>query len=231
MTDFGATLFNIATWLVPLAVAIILHEIAHGYVARLCGDHTAQDAGRLSLNPLRHIDPVGTVVLPMMLALTGAPIFGWARPVPVNEAGLRNPRWHMVLVALAGPGSNIVLALLTGIVMALLTLVYSGHPAGPVVNFAILNLTNFLEINVFLAVFNMLPIPPFDGSKVLGGVLPPALGTRFRQLDRYGFFILFGALVVLPLVAPRANLIGRIVVPPVLWVLDLIAAMMTAITG
>jgi Zn-dependent protease len=231
LTSFTTIVSTIATWLVPLAIAIIFHEIAHGYVARLFGDTTAQQAGRLSLNPLRHIDPVGTVVLPMALALTGAPIFGWARPVPVDERRLRNPRWHMVLVALAGPVSNIILAILTAVIVGLILVQYPESEPGPAMGFIVANLENFLAINVFLAVFNMLPLPPFDGSKVLAGLLPPALGDKFRAMDRYGFLLVFTLLVIVPTIAPQANLVGRIVVPPVVWVFNSIGAITTAIAG
>ncbi len=231
MTNLSTTIFTIATWLVPLAIAIIFHEIAHGYVARLFGDPTAYEAGRLSLNPIRHIDPVGTVVLPMALALAHAPIFGWARPVPVDERRLRNPRWHMVLVALAGPATNLVLAIVAAIAMGLILSHYRGVEPGPAAAFITENLANFQSINVFLAVFNMLPIPPFDGSKVLGGLLPPALGAQFRSLDRYGLPLLVALLVILPTIAPNANVIGRIVVPPVIWVLTTIGTITAAIAG
>src|SRR3954447_23754465 len=139
--------FRAASWLIPLVVAIILHEIAHGWVALAFGDPTAKRKRRLSLNPLRHVDPVGTVILPLVLAVSGAPVFGWAKPVPVVARRLRNPRWHMMLVALAGPGMNLMLAMLGGIVLALVG--PEGPPAGPGQHFLLANLVNFIAINLF----------------------------------------------------------------------------------
>jgi len=169
--------FQIATWLIPLIVAIVLHEISHGWVANAFGDPTARDLGRLSLNPIRHVDPVGTVILPLVLAVSGAPVFGWAKPVPVVAQRMRNPRLHMMIVALAGPGMNLLLALIGGIVWAL---VRPEEPtAGPGLLFLLLNLRNFIIINLFLAVFNLLPIPPFDGGHVVEGLLPRRLARHW----------------------------------------------------
>jgi Zn-dependent protease len=210
---------QIATWLVPLVFAIVLHEIAHGWVANAFGDPTAREKGRLSLNPLRHVDPVGTVALPLILAVSGAPVFGWAKPVPVVAARLRNPRFHMILVTLAGPGMNLLLALLAAFAIALLRLAPVGGVGWA---FLYLNLANFLVINVFLAVFNMLPIPPFDGGHVVEGLLPRPLARRFARLGRYGFPLLLFLLVLLPMMAPDANFVGRVVGPPVEWILRLL---------
>ncbi len=221
-------IFDIATWLVPLAIAIVFHEVAHGRVAKLFGDRTASDQGRLSLNPLRHVDPFGTVILPTLLAVTGAPIFGWAKPVPIMQTRLRNPRWHMVLVAAAGPASNILLAVLTAIVMGL-TLKVLGQGDSAIGIFVAANLANFISINLFLAVFNMIPIPPFDGSKVVAGFLPPPLGAKFQALDRYALAFMIVLLVVLPRVAPQADVIGQIVIPPVQWMYNQLGYIITAI--
>src|SRR5436305_9636662 len=133
-------LFQAATWLIPLVVAIILHEIAHGWVALAFGDPTAKRKRRLSLNPLRHVDPVGTVILPLVLAVSGAPVFGWAKPVPVVESRLRNPRWHMMLVALAGPGMNLLLAIVGALAWA--GLVWLAPPEGLGWDFVLLNVGN-----------------------------------------------------------------------------------------
>jgi Zn-dependent protease len=210
---------QIATWLVPLVFAIVLHEIAHGWVANAFGDPTAREKGRLSLNPLRHVDPVGTVVLPLILAVSGAPVFGWAKPVPVVARRLRNPRFHMILVTLAGPGMNLLLAMLAAFAIALLRLAPVGGAGWA---FLYLNLANFLVINVFLAVFNMLPIPPFDGGHVVEGLLPRPLARRYARLGRYGFPLLLFLLVLLPMMAPDANIVGRVVGPPVEWILRLL---------
>lgn len=210
---------QIATWLVPLVFAIVLHEIAHGWVANAFGDPTAREKGRLSLNPLRHVDPVGTVVLPLILAISGAPVFGWAKPVPVVAARLRNPRFHMILVTLAGPGMNLLLAILAAFAIALVRLAPVGGAGWA---FLYLNLANFLVINVFLAVFNMLPIPPFDGGHVVEGLLPRPLARRYARLGRYGFPLLLFLLVLLPMIAPDANVVGRVIGPPVEWILRLL---------
>jgi Zn-dependent protease len=206
-------IFQIATWLIPLVFAIVLHEISHGWVANAFGDPTAKDLGRLSPNPIRHVDPVGTIVLPLVLAVAGAPVFGWAKPVPVVAARMRKPRLHMILVALAGPGMNFALAFVAALGLAL---VVAGAPAGGAVSgFLAENLANFLLINIFLAVFNLLPIPPFDGGHVVEGLLPRPLARRYRRIGRFGFPVLVFLLVVLPLLSPNANLVERLVVPPV----------------
>lgn len=211
---------QIATWLVPLVFAIVLHEIAHGWVANAFGDPTAREKGRLSLNPLRHVDPVGTVALPLFLAVIGAPVFGWARPVPVVAQRMRNPRRDMILVALAGPGMNLVLAVLAAFAIALVRWL---APAGGIGwAFLYLNLAHFLIINIFLAVFNMLPIPPFDGGHVVEGLLPRPLARRYARLGRYGFPLLLFLLVLLPMIAPDANVVGRVIGPPVEWILRLL---------
>ena len=213
--------FRAATWIVPLVFAIVLHEISHGWVASAFGDPTARRLGRLSLNPIRHVDPIGTIALPLVLAVTGAPVFGWAKPVPVVARRLRNPRLHMMLVALAGPGMNLLLALLTALVLAVFV---STAPRQSVLAlFVYLNLINFLVINIFLAVFNLLPIPPFDGGHVVEGLLPRAWARRWARLARFGFPILILLLLVVPLLFPAADIVERVVGPPVAWVLGLLA--------
>jgi Zn-dependent protease len=199
-----------AAWIVPLVIAIVFHEVAHGWAARFLGDPTAKELRRLSFNPIRHVDPVGTVLLPLGLAVAGAPVFGWAKPVPVDASRLRNPRWGMVLVALAGPGMNFALALLAAIGIGIVGSVATG----PVGAFIATNLFNFILVNVFLALFNLLPVPPLDGSHVLEGVLPRPLAMQYAKLARYGLLIVILLIVVVPMIFPNANLIGRIVVPP-----------------
>jgi Zn-dependent protease len=211
--------FQVATWLIPLIVAIVLHEISHGWVANAFGDPTARDLGRLSLNPIRHVDPVGTVILPLVLAVSGAPVFGWAKPVPVVAQRMRNPRLHMMIVALAGPGMNLLLAMLGGIVLALVR--PEGSPSGPGELFLLLNLLNFIAINLFLAVFNLLPLPPFDGGHVVEGLLPRRLARHYAKLARFGFPLLIFLLLILPMLAPQANVVERVVRPPVEWLLRL----------
>jgi Zn-dependent protease len=211
--------FQVATWLIPLMVAIILHEISHGWVANAFGDPTARNLGRLSLNPVRHVDPIGTVVLPLVLAVSGAPVFGWAKPVPVVAKRLRNPRLHMMIVALAGPGMNLLLALLAGIVLALVR--PEALPSAPGPLFLLANLVNFIAINLFLAVFNLLPLPPFDGGHVVEGLLPRRFARHYRKLAGIGFPLLIFLLLILPMLVPEANIVERVVRPPVEWLLRL----------
>ena len=172
-------IYEIAVWLIPLVIAIVFHEVAHGLVARQLGDPTASRKGRLTLNPVRHIDPFGTIVLPMILAISHAPVFGWAKPVPVNYRRLRNPPRDMVLVALAGPGMNLLLALIGTAILAA-TISMSGGARTGVPAFIAANALNFVLINIFLAVFNLLPVPPFDGGHVVEGLLPRSLARGFR---------------------------------------------------
>ena len=206
------TLYAIATWLVPLIIAIVFHEVAHGLVARRLGDTTAERQGRLTLNPVKHVDPFGTLVLPMLLALAQAPIFGWAKPVPVRFDQLRNPRRDMVLVALAGPGMNLLLAIVATAILAAAVALGDGGPmtAG---GFVVGNALNFLLINLFLAVFNLIPLPPFDGGHVVEGLLPRSLAGPFRRLGKYSILILIFLLLVLPMLSPDANIVGKAITP------------------
>jgi Zn-dependent protease len=206
------TLYSIATWLVPLVIAIVFHEVAHGLVARRLGDTTAERQGRLTLNPIKHIDPFGTLILPMLLALVHAPIFGWARPVPVRADRMRNPRRDMVLVALAGPGMNFLLAIVATFILAAALALGDGGPM-TLGGFLAGNALNFLLINIFLAVFNLIPLPPFDGGHVVEGLLPRPLAARFRRLGRYSLLILFALLLIIPALWPDANVVARAVTP------------------
>jgi Zn-dependent protease len=211
--------WKIATWLIPLIIAIVFHEVSHGWVANMLGDPTARERGRLTFNPVKHVDPFGTVLLPMVLAVTGAPIFGWAKPVPVVSQRLRNPRFDMVLVALAGPGMNLLLAAVAALPVAVLV---AGSAQGAMAAFAIQNLINFMLINVFLAVFNLIPIPPFDGGHVVEGLLPRALAVHYAKLRRFGFLLLIILLLVVPMLFPNAHIVSRIVGPPVNWILHVL---------
>jgi len=210
-------LFQIATWVIPLVFAIVFHEISHGWVANAFGDPTAKELGRLSPNPVKHVDPVGTVALPMVLAIAGAPIFGWAKPVPVVASRLRSPRVQMMLVALAGPGMNFLLAFLASIALALT----AGPPQSALGMFLQANLANFILINIFLGVFNLLPIPPFDGGHVVEGLLPRRFLPAWQRLARVAFPLAILLIVVLPMLLPQANIVEWIVVPPVRWLIDL----------
>ena len=215
-------LFQVGVWLIPLVFAIVLHEISHGWVASAFGDHTARDRGRLSLNPIRHVDPVGTVVLPLFLAVSGAPVFGWAKPVPVVARKLRNPRLHMMIVALAGPGMNVALAILAALGLALFLAVHPGPTLGLGAYFVYENLRNFIVINIFLALFNLIPLPPFDGGHVVQGLLPRRLARPYARLQRFGFPLLIFLLLILPWLLPGANIVERVVVPPVLALMRLL---------
>lgn len=219
-------LFQIAIWLIPLVVAIVFHEVAHGLVARRLGDPTAAERGRLSLNPIRHIDPFGTVILPLILAVSHAPLFGWAKPVPVNYRRLKNPRRDKVLVALAGPGMNLLLAVVGAALLAA-TLSLSADPNGLATALIAGNALNFILINIFLGVFNLLPVPPFDGGHVVEGLLPQPLAQRFARIGRYSLLVLVMLLLVLPALSPKANVVGRVVSP----IVDRIAAGLLGIFG
>ncbi len=225
------TILAALEWIVPLIFAIVFHEVAHGLMARALGDPTAQEQNRLSLNPLRHVDPIGTVILPGMLALAKAPIFGWAKPVPVSQWRLRNPRYGMMVVAAAGPAMNLVMAAVGAIFFGLLAKSYGGiqQPTGAV-GFVSHNLANFIQINVFLALFNLLPIPPFDGSHIVEGLLPRPLAAGYAKMRAMGMLIPIMLLIVVPSLFPGLNVVGYIYAP-VRWVIgqyDLLAAFVAA---
>jgi Zn-dependent protease len=210
------TLYDISVWVLPLVIAITFHEAAHGFVAHRLGDNTAYELGRVSFNPLRHIDPFGTLVMPAILLLSHSPfLFGYAKPVPVNFRALRSPRIGMVLVALAGPATNIVLALAAAAAFHALAFA----PADTAQWLAD-NLKNALVINVVLAVFNMLPIPPLDGGKVAVGLLPRFLAYPLSRLEPWGMLILIGILILLPLAGSQFGLN-----------LDVISAILRSSTG
>jgi Zn-dependent protease len=219
-------LTTIATWLVPLVIAIVFHEVAHGLVARRLGDPTAARMGRLTLNPFKHIDPFGTVILPMALAIAKAPVFGWARPVPVIKERLRNPRRDMILVALAGPGMNFLLALVATMIIGVTVALSDGQPTATL-EFIFRNAVNFLLINIFLAVFNLIPLPPFDGGHVVEGLLPPPLAKQFAALGRYAIFVLIFLLLILPMLSPSANIVERLIAP----IVDSIARYFLGLAG
>lgn len=204
ITSFLAAL---PIWAIPVLLAITFHEAAHGYAAHWLGDDTAKRAGRLSLNPIAHIDLFGTVILPLLLLYMGGFIFGYAKPVPVSPGNLRKPRRDMVLVAAAGPGANILLAIAGALLMPLALVLpeFLG-------SWLAKNMVNLILLNCLLAVFNMLPLPPLDGGKVVHGLLPPHLARRFGRIAPYGIFILVGIVFILPMLGRPLGLdlnIGR----------------------
>jgi Zn-dependent protease len=221
----NSTIYAVSVWVLPLVIAITFHEAAHGFVAHRLGDNTAWQLGRVSFNPLKHIDPFGTLLLPAILLLSHSPfLVGYAKPVPVNFRALRHPRLDMVWVALAGPATNIALALVAAAAFHLLGLA----PENSAQWFAD-NLKNALVINVVLAVFNMLPIPPLDGGRVAVGLLPNFLAIPLSRLEPYGMLILIGFLILLPMVGTRLGLnldvistILRTVTGYVIWLLLLV---------
>lgn len=194
-------IYEASTWVLPVIFAVTFHEAAHGFIAYRFGDDTAWRAGRVSFNPLKHVDPFGTIILPALLMLLRSPfLFGYAKPVPVNFARLDQPRRDMVWVALAGPATNVLLAILSGLLMSCLIL----FPAGPAA-WLELNLANSILINVLLCVFNMLPLPPLDGGRVAVGLLPNALALPLARLERYGMLILLLFLFVLPYIGAQTG--------------------------
>ena len=224
-------IWSAAVWLIPLVIAIVFHEVAHGLAARALGDRTAERLNRLSFNPLRHVDPVGTVILPLMLAIAKAPVFGWAKPVPVDTRALPDPRRAMMLVARAGPAMNLALALVGAVLLGLFAQTIETAPEGGAAAFIASNLVNFLLINVFLAVFNLIPLPPFDGGHVVAGLLPEPLAQKWDGLARFGFPLLIVLLLVLPALIPSANIVQRLVAPPAQALTNVYLAIATAIGG
>jgi Zn-dependent protease len=229
----NGTLFNAATLILPLVFAIVCHEVAHGAMARLLGDHTAEEQGRLTLNPFPHVDPIGTVVLPGMLALAHLPIFGWAKPVPVDYRRLRNPRWGMLLVAAAGPGSNLLLAVLAAVALGLFArngLVDTGSQLG-LGAFTIANLANFLAINLFLALFNLIPIPPFDGSHILEALLPRRWAQRYARIRSKGMLIVILLLLILPRLITGVSPVAWLLGAPFEWLYAQYLALANVVAG
>ncbi len=217
--DAAGMAYTASTWLLPVLIAITFHEAAHGFAAWRLGDDTAYVRGRVTFNPLRHIDPIGTIVLPIILFISPAPfIFGWAKPVPVAFHRLRVPRRDMILVAAAGPAINFALAIAAALLMNIAPLMPS-----PFSDWLMLNLGHGILINLLLAIFNMMPLPPLDGGRVAVGLLPRQLAIPLARLERFGLIIVIGAIVVLPMLGDRLgidlNVFEWLILRPLEWML------------
>lgn len=218
MFDIASFIQQLAIMAVPVLIAITCHEAAHGFAAWRMGDPTAKLSGRLTLNPFRHIDPVGTIIFPLVLVVMKSPfLFGWAKPVPVNPRYFANPVKGMMLVSLAGPGSNFALALgFAALYHALFWLIAFLDGAGMGIIIPLVLMAQFgVFINLILGIFNLFPVPPLDGSKILAGLLPPQGASFIYSLERYGFVIIIlllltGVLqrVLLPMVSTGMFLLG-----------------------
>lgn len=201
---------QIAIWALPILFAITVHEVAHGWVARLHGDRTAELLGRLTLNPIKHIDLVGTIIVPVVLLALGGFIFGWAKPVPVAQQNLRNPRRDMALVAAAGPVSNLIMALLWGLIAKLAAVANIAWASEPLILMGVAGVT----INLVLAILNLLPIPPLDGGRVLSNLLPARYSDTIDRIEPYGLLILVALLAM--------GVLGQLIGPPIMLLRGLI---------
>ena len=214
--------YTASVWILPVLIAITLHEAAHGYVAWKLGDDTAKRLGRVTFNPLRHVDPYGTIVIPALLLSFSSFVFGWAKPVPVDFSRLENPRRDMVWVAAAGPAVNIALATVSAAALHLVPLL----PAEGQL-WVVENLRNSIVINLVLAVFNMLPLPPLDGGRVAVGLLPLPLARPLARMERFGLFVIIGVLFVLPFAGREfgldLNVLPWLIGTPVRFLMDVIA--------
>lgn len=208
---------KIAVWALPVLFAITVHEVAHGWVARRLGDPTAQMMGRLTLNPLKHIDPIGTVLVPLVLLVLGGFIFGWAKPVPVTWQNLRRPKRDMAIVAAAGPGANLLMAIGWGLVAKLGYLMVAQFPfiGQPMIYMGGAGIL----INIILMVLNLLPLPPLDGGRVMSALLPGPLAYQYSRIEPFGFFILLALLIT--------GVLGALLWPVVQGVMQLLYSVLS----
>jgi Zn-dependent protease len=222
--DLYNTIYTASTWVVPILLAITFHEAAHAYAAWRLGDDTAHRLGRVTFNPLKHVDPFGTILLPALLFLTKAPfLFGWAKPVPVAFGRLGHPRRDMAIVAMAGPLTNVLLAFGSAILLRVVWLL-----PGAIAPWTVQTLYQSILLNLVLAIFNMLPLPPLDGSRVVMSILPNALAKPFAKLERFGFLILLGIIFLLPMLGRQIgtdlNLFRWAVGIPLAWLTPIFLA-------
>ena len=206
---------QIAVWALPVLFAITVHEVAHGWVAQRLGDPTAMMLGRLTLNPIKHIDPIGTVAVPLLLMLTSGFIFGWAKPVPITWENLKHPKRDMILVAAAGPGANFVMAWFWALIMKLAQIMPEISPSTQSLAIGLIYMgAAGIQINIILMVLNLLPLPPLDGGRVVAGFLPDPLAWKFSRIEPYGFIILLLLLVtnILPMILrPPVHILNTII--------------------
>ena len=212
---------KLAIWTLPVLFAITLHEYAHGWIAKRCGDPTASDLGRLTVNPIKHIDLVGTIIVPAIIILTSPFVFGWAKPVPVNWRRLANPKTDMVWVALAGPGANLLMALFWALVFRLVNLYDQGPPW--LVGLLLFMSTAGVFVNSIMMVLNLVPIPPLDGGRILSGLVSPVWARRLARVEPFGIFIVFGLLLT--------GWLGFLIGPVISFVVHFYSVFMGVTTG
>jgi Zn-dependent protease len=213
MTDPSQLIQQVAIFALPVIFAITMHEAAHGYAARHFGDSTAYMLGRISLNPIRHIDPLGTILVPLVTYMLGGILFGWAKPVPVNFNNLRNPKKDMLWVAAAGPASNFAMALFWAFMIKLAVMAPDNYFARPLAEMGLAG----VKINVVLMVLNLLPLPPLDGGRIAVSLLPNPMSYRFAQIEPYGMFIL--------VILLATNILGIILWPVINLTIQVLAAL------